>query len=128
MCTSPCYLAALGVKHVCWVHGHVNCNPTDRPIPSPLSDTLLEGEACEGFTPTLALGEGETAATSLPAPDLDLVLASGGLKSGLLPKPTEPRMLTYLCSAVHLLPPLHSRLPGAHWHCSPLLLLERTPC
>ena len=76
------------------MHGHIKCKPTDRPIPSPLSDTLLEGEVCEGFTPTLVLlGEGETAPTSVPAPDLDFVLALGGLKSGLLPKPAKPLML-----------------------------------
>lgn len=62
---------------------------------------LLEGEAYRGFVPILDL-LGETAFTSVPAPDLALVMTPGGLVSGLVPKPAKACMHDMIMCSEHL--------------------------
>lgn len=78
---------------VCWVYLGAGGLLTERHSgcpSSPPSEVLLEGEAYGGFRPTLdLLGEGKTAFTSVPAPDLCLAIVLVGVVSGLLLVPLE---------------------------------------
>ena len=77
-----------------WLVYHTAISHFKVCLPLPLSDTLLAGEVCGPFP-----GKEGTALTSLPAPDLALVIGNVDVVSDLLLRPANASMHAYQCQS-----------------------------